>query len=169
MSRGYWLVAAVVLLGAPARGEDAAGVAVGNRVRLQTASGRLIGTVDSIRDDVLVITEASAGPRTVARGEVRRLQISDGRSRGKGAGIGLAVGAVIGIGLGLLYENGVEETESNPMFSALPLIGGGVCGAVGAGLGAAAGRETWRDGTVSAWQNGRSSAGGVRFQVALRF
>ena len=82
----------------------------------------------------------------------------------------MVVGGLIGVGLGLWYKTALEETESDSMFAALPLIGAGVCGGAGAGVGALAKREAWRELPVAAGAGGlAASSSGIRLALTIRF
>jgi hypothetical protein len=170
MSSRQYVAFAITLLAVAAQAENVAAVAAGDRVRVRTSAAKLVGTVESVTSRELVISSPNSGPTVVSRTDVRRLQLSVGRSSGRGAVAGLVVGGLIGVGLGLWYKAALEETESDPMFAALPLIGAGVCGAAGAGVGALVKKEAWRELPVAG--DGRSGAApprGIRLQLTIRF
>jgi hypothetical protein len=128
-----------------------------------------VGIVESVTAGELVIRSPRWGSSVVPRAELRRLEVSEGRSSGKGAVVGLAVGAAVGAALGLWYKAALEETESAPAFAAVPLIGAGLCGVTGAGVGALVGKEAWREVSVAGVSRAVPVAtGGIRLQLTLR-
>ena len=114
-------------------------VGVDSRIRvtlLAHGSPKVIGSVLALSPDSLVMTTTvDTLPTTIARVDMKKLELSRGMhtNAGKGAGIGALVGAVL---LGSLLAAAVSvDGTSNDV--AIAGMAGGVVGAVGgAGLGA---------------------------------
>ena len=145
-----WLLAVLLLLlvagSASARARqkppEPVIVEVGSRIRvtlLARDSSKVIGSVLALSPDSIVMTTTvDTLPVTIARVDVKKLELSRGMksNAGKGAGIGALVGAVL---LGaLLASTGSVDGTSNGV--AIAGMAGGALGAIGgAGLGAVIG------------------------------
>ena len=96
----------VILLSAPllSLGAQPIGVHEGQRVRITSMSNKdVVGVVSHAgTDSVVVFTEPTGAPLAIATGELRRVDVSRGRSAGQGAKRGAIWGAAVGAGLGLI-------------------------------------------------------------------
>lgn len=118
------------------------------RVEVLETHKKLTGTLMAQEADSLTI--AAPGATTVQTTSIKRIRLSEGRSRGRGAIHGAKIGAVVvGGGFALLFI-GAYALSSEPNKSGLaPWVGvalvvGGIEGAlIGGIIGAARGGEKW--------------------------
>jgi len=126
----------------------------GERIRVTTHDKVLVGTLAAQwKDSLQFHADITGGPITVARGDLQRLEVSDGRH--SKVGTGAAAGAVIGLMLGGLSGQAAGKTtecpreDSTSCQAEAAAIGGLLGAALGAGLGAAIGsavhgEEQWQ-------------------------
>ncbi len=154
---GRWLIPPLLALAlaVPAQAQDSLSLRVGQMVRFQyrghpgpSYEGRLL----SVSDDSLAL-ESRTRPGTavtVARSDMCRIWVSDGRSRrtGAGLGIGLFVGAVLGGVLGAVSYEPCSDCFmdlGDVASAAKGAAGGAALGMVVGGIaGASTVREHWR-------------------------
>lgn len=135
----------------------------GTRVRVTPVEGgRFSGTVQSLSPDSLVVVRRDLELR-FSRANLRKIEVSAGRSRWPWRG--MAVGLVAGAAIGAIVGASVDSTHSLENCDRGCSIGLGVTALGGAGalaggaIGAAIARERWRDVT----EHGRGA--GVRLRV----
>jgi hypothetical protein len=123
---------------------EAAGVA---RVRIHVSgdhaglAGRLTGTLAESGPDTLVLVSGKQR-LTIARADVRKMEVSRGRHRAKGALLGAAVG--LGVGLALSGAAGATCDGFDCLgAAALLVVVTPAITVTGAGVGAAVGTERW--------------------------
>ena len=139
----------------------------GVRVRVTRSHGdRVIGTVVGKNEDSLYLRSdgANSSVRSTSSGDIQKLEVSYGRSRGKGALVngaaGLAIGAVSGALIGgLTYSEPDTGTSfcvvvcsKGQAAAALGFVGGITGLVIGAAAGLISGRESW---TTVPYQAGR--------------
>jgi hypothetical protein len=170
LSRIVLFVCAVLLAGAPAlRAQSVADLAPGARVRVvDPATGRVVGTVESVAGDSLVVLSGRgehARTVTFSLASIRTLQVSRGKpsrpvSAVHGAALGLLTGAASGVAgatIGYLSysddcDGGTDDWVCFSMAESA-LIGVIIGAPMGAAWGAVAGfvfpQERWRSITVA--------------------
>lgn len=151
--------------GAPAAAQSPAPVAIGERVRITTATQHgpysIVGQVVAARPDTLFVQSTGvATPRAIATGEIHTLEVSRGmhgngrRGMLYGSLIGVAAGALIG---GATYQkpdcDGTSFLCVSPDSPALDMVAGGLLGGVlGFGIGGIWGAshqsERWQERTL---------------------
>lgn len=152
-------------------------LAAGARVRVQAAGMRAVGTVQEVRGDTLVMLGADMRPITLARGDLNRVWVSEGRRStgagiGRGLGLGLLIGGVTGAVLGI--ADGDDEdgfialtAEEKAMAGFVALGGAGAL--VGAIAGAALPGERWKRVDRRTLAVRPSAGGGVTFALSRSF
>lgn len=138
------LAVVALLWGAASPAQELTRVAAGTRVRVLTSQRArpLVGTLVRSTPDSVVVDAT-----VIARGSVRRLEVSAGRKSHwlTGAGIGLLVGA----GVGAIAASGSDGCGNiGPLDASCTLAIAGVGGAIGTPLGALVGAmvrtDRWR-------------------------
>jgi len=138
-----------ILLSAPlfSLGAQPIGVHEGQRVRITSMSNKdVVGVLSHAgTDSVVVFTEPTGAPLAIATGELRRVDVSRGRSAGEGAKRGAIWGAAVGAGLGLLFSVAYLDSDPNannrPLAAVAPVtVSGLMWGAV---IGAFVKAERW--------------------------
>lgn len=114
----------------------------GARVRVSNRwRGSEVGTLIALKSDTLVLNvKGQTTPLAVPFASVSKLEVSKGQKRSarKGAGRGFLIGACCGILVGAGAGTGSSESEG--MFLAIPVLGGGG-GIIGALIGTFIGAE----------------------------
>jgi hypothetical protein len=149
-TRMVWLAAAlVVTMSVEALAQDEPTVGVGSRVRVsapEVAGDELIGTVDTVRNDTLVVLAGDPSVLWIVPfPSIAKLEVSSGKRShaGRGAGIGFLAGLVIGGAIG--YASGDENCGGSGWGSLciekseLAVAAGLGFGLVGIGIGALVG------------------------------
>jgi hypothetical protein len=112
-----------ILLSAPlfSLGAQRIGVHEGQRVRITSMSNKdVVGVVSHAgTDSVVVFIEPSGALLAIATGELRRVDVSRGRSAGEGAKRGAIWGTAVGAGVGLLFS--VAYWDNSPNANNQPL------------------------------------------------
>ena len=128
--------------------------AAGDRVRVTLPSGEVVGVLTETRSDELVLALDGGGQQTVAREEIRRLELSLGEHRmvRKGAITGAVAGWVSSVVVPAVACWG-DPCPSGTTLKMTALAAGWVL--AGAGVGALAGTLTWKS-------RGRRWTAGVR-------
>ena len=134
--------------------------AVGERLRVKTASSTVIGTLDTREPGYLVIQTATIQAR-IPWDSISRLQVSDGMRSNtlKGAIGGIAVSSALG---GITYlvacPPADRDSGSESTFCENSSVGGWIGafaifgGLIGAGIGAANKSERWEDVPSDRWR-----------------
>ena len=123
----------------------------------QGAQRRLVGTLEAVREDTLVLRGKTV--QLVPVDSVRLLEVSRGRHRQtwSGAGLGFALGAGAGALFGVLGSSFCESSEcvDSGEFTAGSVVALGVVGGlIGAVVGAATETDTWEEVPVTALRAG---------------
>ena len=168
-------LAAAFLIGTPwltLGGQEIMTLREGQRVRISsTSSKELVGVIrDARADSIVVYTEPSGAPLTIATSDLRTAEVSRGRSAAEGAKRGALWGAGIGAGFALLgavligsaHDNEYTHTDNAIGEFAANMIGGGLVW--GAGIGAFVKAERWDRAGIQP----RVSRSGVGFSIAFR-
>ena len=98
-----------------------------NRMTWSRDRVKWVGAFVALRPDTLVLNvKGQTTPLEIPFASVSKLEVSKGqkRSAGKGAGRGFLIGACCGILVGAGAGTGSSESEG--MFLAIPVLGGGV-------------------------------------------
>ncbi|MEP6782978.1 MAG: hypothetical protein ABI983_04860 [Acidobacteriota bacterium] len=135
----------------PAGAQSLLPIAVGQRVRIWTASAEaMTGRVAALARDTIQIDVDGRDRATVAAMTIRKVEVSGGKkSRGAGAKASAIRGALIGGALGAIllgwqHEDVGDDGASVGEAVALGLWSGALFGgAIGAGVGAARAGDQW--------------------------
>ncbi len=180
---------ATLAAGPSASAEETTASAVGPRVRVTTAKGRLVGHVVTVRGETLVFERAGrADTLEIRRPEILALEVSERPSRrGRGAAIGALVGIGAAVAIGVAggdtctgspgpadWGNFTEKLNSNLCFShtETAALSGILTIPLGALLGLAiAPGEKWRPAGVGelSVHAGPSPGGGVGVRLTIGF
>lgn len=165
-------VAPLLLLVLPlAQPSTSSPLTTGTRVRVTVRDDgterRMVGPLRTFDGEALTLSpEGGAGPVSLSRGTITRIEVSRG-SRGR-AGRGALIGAVLGLAAIAIAESTRGEDYEAPDNYGLIVagsIGGGAL--VGAGIGAMVRSERWEP---QPWAVGRArSAAAPAVKVTLRF
>lgn len=127
-----WIVCLLTALSAFAGWDDVRRLPTERKIEISMRKGEPArGTFVAAGDAELVVRE-SAGERTIARGEIRRVRVLDSSRRTRNAAIGAAVGAGVGLAAGFLVCPHCANEGNGGKYV-------GPLGAAGAGAGAAVG------------------------------
>lgn len=151
--RFHYLAAAAVIAAAPLlslRAQDITTLREGQRVRVTSSSNKdVVGVVRAARSDsIVVFTEPSGAPLAIATSDLRKVDVSRGRSVAQGAKRGAIWGGGIGAALGVLgaillsVDDSEYATDDGDVAAfAANMIAGGLIW--GAGIGAFVKAERW--------------------------
>jgi hypothetical protein len=144
----FVMVVVVLTIGVsrPTEGQRPSDAVLGARVRLETASGRLVtGTIVGVdADTIRLVSHASAPGIAVPRATIVGYEVSGGRERAWGAKRGALVGGALGLAVltaTLVRDTATVNRPPNDVGRAVAFSASLV--AVGAALGAAFAPERW--------------------------
>jgi hypothetical protein len=150
-SIGSLLVASLLALVPPAALAQTE-VLPGYRVRLTTAKGQVVGTMEELTAERVTLSQPGGQLLTYRLGDVRKVEVSLGkrRSTGRGALWGGIIGAAAGLGVGaaLNRDNFADWCGRGCLLGIGGLGGAAVGAAAGAALGSI-GRERWRPARIA--------------------
>lgn len=131
----------------PLMAQDAS-IEPGARVRIKVRSlstQLIVGTIESVRDSILVLRSNPATPPTEIRfSHIERLEVSQGRktNAARGAVIGTLIGGGVGTVVGLIGKSAGSDLPSNLAVTTGAIgAGGGLL--IGTLLGAASQSDRW--------------------------
>lgn len=164
--KGAMVLAALLSLAAGLQAQDPTPVR-GARVRVQTELRRQqIGFLTMMNADSVVVRDVRGAPtQTFYAPEVRRLDVSTGRSSFTGAARGAGVGLLMGGISGALAGSRSSGTEPQDVMTAMgAVMGAGAGAAIGIIAGALIGAERW---TLIAWPAHVRASGQEAAMVSL--
>ncbi len=120
----------------PGRWEKVEAQKQGTELTLILHSGEQVyGLLEEVTTDTVIVIEESGGQRSVTKVSIHRVETTRIDSTRSGTLIGLAIGGAAGSISGAFFATALSETPT-----ASEYLGGAlICGAIGAGIGAAIG------------------------------
>ncbi len=116
----------------------------GTELTLILHSGEPVyGLLKEVTHDTVIVTEKGGGQRSVTKSSIHRVETTRIDSTRSGTLIGLAIGGAVGSISGVLFIRGFSDFPTASEYLGAALL----CGAIGAGIGAAFGYtvEKWVD------------------------
>jgi hypothetical protein len=185
-----WLLTIAVVAALVPRGVEAESgeLEQGATVRIQRAGERVVGVVEELRIDTLLVRLDHTGPRPRGRSydvdrytrehvplsEIQSLELSVPRSSAEGSWRGLGFGFLVGATYGAVIGISVRAASEGSDWELITPVGGAVAfGLIGALVGSLAGRASpgveWEPVDLPVQLGARWDHNGRRIGFALRF